>query len=129
MTETTTKTRIERAQELGVEFELRMEPETMEVRGNVMASGDDDFDRVVEDEILDRLDNGDEWAWCIVAVEARYAGLVGRDSLGGCSYKDEDNFCQPGGYYQDMQECALDDLLAEAEAAHHAWGHLSNLDD
>ncbi|GAG86978.1 unnamed protein product, partial [marine sediment metagenome] len=85
-----------------VAFVLTIEPEDIPVRGNAMASGDEEVDRRVEDGIIERLDQGDLWAWCSVKVTATLlddTDLEGADYLGGCSYRDEEDFCQDGGYY------------------------------
>ena len=93
-----------------VEFEVCPEPEDVPVRGNAMASGDDELDKEVEDDIIERLDNGDIWAWCHVVVKTRWNGYEGSASLGGCCYRDEKEFCQPGGYYDDLCKEAIHDL-------------------
>ena len=96
--------------ESDVTFHVIAEQDHIPVRGNALASGDDAEDRRCEDEILKRLNDGDVWAWAVVEVEARYHGLVGRDVLGGCSYRDEADFREPGGYFDDMKSEALADL-------------------
>lgn len=100
-----------------VTYQLSIEPEDIPVRGNAIASGDDAYDKKVEDEIIRRVDNGDDWAWCTVEVDAIFfpkggqaARITGRTSLGGCSYKDEEDFKQEGGYYPQMQDDALREL-------------------
>jgi hypothetical protein len=92
-----------------VEYTLTLEPEYMEVRGNAMASGDDAEDRKVEDAILRELE-WNPWAWCCMKVTASWRRIEGVDYLGGCSYKDEKEFKQPGGYWDDMKAQALEDL-------------------
>ena len=106
--------------EKDVTFTLRVEYETLPVRGNVMASEDSAFDKECEDEILKRLDSGDVWAWAWVEVTATYTLPDGEEfhgcaSLGGCSCENEKDFCQPGGYYDDMKHEALDDLQRTIE--------------
>lgn len=73
-----------------VTFTVELEPEDTPVRGNAMASGDDDADREVEDEIIERLDRGDISAWCCLKVTATWTApdgttLDGVDYLGCCS--------------------------------------------
>lgn len=101
-------------------YTIRIHPEDMPVRGNAIASGDDDFDKKVEDELIERLDNGDLWAWCCVEVVAEYGGFTGSAYLGGCSYKDEQDFAA-GGYNEDMKdearEALEDELRKAAEVA------------
>lgn len=69
-----------------VEFEVTIESEDIPVRGNALASGDKQVDKDCEDEILDRLANGDESAWCCLLVKATWEGYTGCDSLGACSF-------------------------------------------
>lgn len=86
------------------------------VRGNAIASGDDKFDRKVEDEILERLDNGDVWAWAQVEVQATLPdGRTGSAYLGCSSYEDEADF-KRGGYYDQM----IDEAVESAEAQYPA---------
>jgi hypothetical protein len=86
------------------------------VKGNALASGDDDLDKKVEDEILRRRRNGDIWAWCCVTVRASWHGFVGTDFLGGCSYESETDF-KNGDYYPEMVVQAKADLKKKVEAA------------
>lgn len=94
-----------------VNFTLTIEPEDIPVRGNAMASGNDATDKKYEDEIIERLNNGDLWAWCSVCVTAERKGVEGVDYLGGCCYKDEKDFKEGDSYYKDMQRQAYDDLV------------------
>jgi len=96
---------------------LYVEQDHIPVRRNALASGDDAEDKAYEDAILERLDAGDVWAWAQVEVRASYADVDGADYLGACSYEDEDDFRQPGGYFDDMRERALDQLALELETA------------
>ena len=103
-----------------IKIVLDVEGEDIPVRGNAMVSGDDGLDRQVEDEILQRVEQGDEWAWCHVKVTI-YASCVrmvecgmaitvdtwANDNLGCCSYMDEDEF-KAGGYYEDMVKTCID---------------------
>jgi hypothetical protein len=99
-----------------VEFTIDVLPEDAPVRGNAMASGDDDFDRQTEDRIISDLCSGNEWAWCTIKVTAHYAGLEGCDYLGCCSYRNEDEFCQPDGYYPSMKDEAMRDLQEQIDS-------------
>ena len=99
-----------------VRFTITVEYEQTSVRGNALASGDDEADRECEDAIIKRLDQGDVWAWCTVFVTATWNEHEGRTDLGCCSYDDEADF-KAGGYYDDMCSEALDQLNAELENA------------
>lgn len=88
-------------------------PEDIPVRGNACASGDADIDRQVENEMLERLENGDTWAWCCVRVTATHPnapGLEAVEFLGCCCYHDVDDFKKHSGYYEDMANAARTDL-------------------
>lgn len=100
-----------------VEYSIIAEQDDIQVRGNALASGDDELDTKTENEILERLENGDIWAWAHVVVKAKWEGHEGEDSLGGCSYKSEEDFVQAGDYYNDMKDVALDDLKTNVENA------------
>jgi hypothetical protein len=69
-----------------VEFTIRVEAEDVDPRDNFMCTDDTDQDRADENEIIERLNRGDESAWCCVVVEADWNGIKGYDSLGCCSY-------------------------------------------
>lgn len=97
-----------------VVFEIQVQPEEMPVRGNAMASGDPAFDKEVEDKIIKDVADGDEWAWCSVTVKAKWAIFEGTDTLGCCSYVDEESF-KTGGYYEDMKSNALAELNNELQ--------------
>lgn len=96
---------------MNVEYRIEVEQDDLDLRGNVMASGDDALDREAEAEVSRRLNQGDVWAWAMVTVIASCEGFEGRACLGGCSYEDEAAFRQ-GGYYEDMCAEAYDALKA-----------------
>jgi hypothetical protein len=101
-----------------IEYNIECLPEYVDVRGNAMCSGDDDYDRQVEDSIIEDFNNGNEWAWCTVRVTASIPGLdyvEGDDYLGCCSYKNERDFVENSCYYEDMKEAAKDQLLIHLE--------------
>ncbi len=104
-----------------VRYSLTVEQEDIEVRGNALASGDDEADKAAEDEILERLDRGDVWAWAFVQVIATLdvegQTFTGRASLGCCNYRDEADFTAPDGYYPQMCEEATDELRSNVASA------------
>jgi hypothetical protein len=94
------------------EYDITLEaiPETVRVRGNAMASGDDEFDRQIEDEIVSRLESGDIWAWFTAKVTVRDSyGREASDYLGCCCYEDARDF-KRGGYYLDMIKACVDEI-------------------
>lgn len=98
-----------------VEFEIELLEEDVPVRGN-FASDEPEEDRKMEDEILRRLEAGDQWAWCCVKVVARWNGFEAFDILGCCSYESEKDF-KRDGYWEDMKAEALRELNEEVRAA------------
>lgn len=100
-----------------VTIEIACLPEDIPVRGNCIVSGDDEYDCEVENTIIDRLNDGDQWAWCIVKVTVRLVddfAISESVYLGGCSYDDEDDFLL-GGYYEDMVSEAKENLKNRLE--------------
>jgi hypothetical protein len=53
---------------------------------------------------------GNDWAWCVITIEARYGEFVGRASLGCCSYRNLNDFLMCD-YYKDMKTEAADALV------------------
>lgn len=94
-----------------VEYRIECLPEHVEIRGNVLASGDAEEDKRAEDAVIKQLNSGNEWAWCCVKVTAYIEGLPieGTDYLGCCSYRSQHDFEQDG-YFEDMKNRALEDL-------------------
>jgi len=87
-------------------------PEEIPIRGNLIASGNDEIDRKEEDRVTALLEHI-AWAWCIVRVSAEFHGLKAEDYLGGCSYDSEDEF-RACGYYDDMVETCRKEIEAQA---------------
>ena len=94
----------------GIEITLTCEEEYERVRGNAMASGDDAVDKECEDSIIADLESGNPWAWCCAHVIVTWYGFKGEDYLGMCSYKSEEDFREPGGYFDDMVQTAIDQI-------------------
>jgi hypothetical protein len=96
------------------------EPEDLSIRGNYIVSGDADYDRKCEDDIISQLDSGNEWAWCRIRVDVtpkslNYVDIITGYSLwGGCSYENREEFIK-SDTYNEMVMQALDDLNFKAE--------------
>ena len=73
----------------GVQYTVSLEEEDLEVRGNIIDSGDAEYDRKLEDETIERLSRGELEAWCCVKVVAEWRGFTGVSYLGGCSLSEE----------------------------------------
>lgn len=101
------------------DVEVEAEQETLELRGNVLASGDDEEDRKAEQAVADALDRGNVWAWASVRVVASFDGFEGDDFLGACSYDSEADFRTPGGYFDDMRAQAVDALAERLKSSGH----------
>lgn len=98
-----------------IKWRVEVQDEHEPVRGNALASGDDDTDRQCEDEIIARLERGDIWAWCCARVVGEWEDIEADGYLGCCSYVDEVDFRAPGGYFDDMQSEIRDEIQARAE--------------
>lgn len=109
-----------------VAFRIECLPEDVPVEGNALASGDDEADREQEAWILEQLDNGNDWAWCTVRVVASWHDWEGDSYLSCCSYRSEADFCQEGGYLDDMKSEALAALNASVQASAEALHELSD---
>lgn len=101
-----------------VTYTLSVTQDDIPVRGNAIDSGNAATDKDIEDEILERLDRGDVWAWALVKVTAECEGFdgFGFSYLGGCSYKDEKEF-REDSYFEDLKTSALDDLISNMKAS------------
>lgn len=99
-----------------VEFTIEAKEDYSPIRGNLIDSGDSDYDTQIENEIVDRLNSGDIWAWCSIKVTAYWNGLDSVGYLGGCSYESESDFIKNSGYYDAMCEAALADLNKQVES-------------
>ena len=102
---------------------LEIRESDVPIRGNAMVSGNSKYDRKVENEIIERLDNGDIYAWfdakVTVEIEVNGVKFEGYDILGACSYTGLKQFLESGGYYDDMVQTALDNALSELREAFH----------
>jgi len=109
---------VKRAEAKGViRYRVTIGPEYDGPEG-FFATGDDAEDAEICAQIR-RDAEWNDWAWCSVKVTCTIPGYdaEGNDYLGGCSYKSKEDFCQPGGYYEDMcasaREALLDALVDE----------------
>lgn len=93
-----------------IKIHLNIHYSDIPIRGNAIASGNSEFDKQVENELIDKLTSGDLLAWCNVEIIGEYKGLVSDpEYLGACSYASEKDF-KEGGYYDYMVNTVLDDL-------------------
>lgn len=96
-------------------FEFEALPEDMSPRGH-FASGNDEDDKAMEDQIINEYNSGNPYAWFVAKVTCKLGDFEGVDYLGGCSYKSEADF-KNDGYYEDMKEEAFQDLLRKLQHA------------
>ena len=62
-------------------------------------------------EIQQDLERGNEFAWCMVEVRVtRPDHSTASDFIGGCSYKDAEDFKQNSGYFKEMVSNCLEQL-------------------
>jgi hypothetical protein len=109
------------------EFQCTSEPEFefIGVRGNYMRTEDPEADRKAENEIIDRLERGDDSAWCRLTVTATWNGFTGFAGLGPCSFEDPDDPAIEAEY-EDLRAAALDDLNANIVALEHCSRQSTN---
>lgn len=112
--------------ESDVIFNVLAEPCDIPIRGNALASGDNETDRAHEDAIMAELQDGNVWAWTTVRVtaivpdirEGDYDDIVGETFLGGCNYANAEEFMQ-SDYFAEMKAEALRDLNEQLAAILH----------
>lgn len=110
-----------------VTFAISLAPEDDGPEG-YFASGDDEQDAETCADIREQVEQGNDWAWCLVCVRATFGEFAGVAYLSACSYASEEDFKQ-GGYYEQMQEEALEDMTNNMDAARDTiteWGGLAN---
>jgi hypothetical protein len=104
-------------------IEIHVEAEEEDIPVGI-DSGDEVYDKTVEDRILRRLHNGDEWAWCCAKVSARIVGTDIKEStyLGCSSYRNAQDFVKNSGYYPEMKNECLEAVLEQVR-------HLGSIQD
>jgi len=86
------------------------EPEYIPIEGNCMDSGDKDYDKKCEQEIINDLVYN-EYAWFCAKVVVSFSGIESEaEYLRCCSYKDKNDFINNSGYYDDMVSTAHSNL-------------------
>lgn len=99
-----------------VTYDLDMQPET-----DISFRQEFQDDPQTVEWIEDQLEEGNDWAWCMVDVSAKWQNPLtdkeyeGHAYLGGCSYESEESFKHPQGYYPQMKDEAYDDLIKQIE--------------
>lgn len=108
-----------------IKIEVLIEEEETSVEGS-FDTGDPAADRVQEAEILQALQNGNQWAWCtvqVVATHRSFPEFSGTDFLGCCNYESEEDF-RNSDYFQDMKKEAIAQLTNRLEDATQALKQL-----
>ena len=95
-----------------VEFDLFCEEEDLRP---------DYDDEEAQQWVRNQLRRGNQWAWFSAHVVASWTATSGVDYtgeayLGGCSYRNREDFMQDG-YYEDLKERAYDDRVEELTKA------------
>lgn len=98
-----------------ITWKIELTPEHLPVWGNAIASGDDELDSKYESGILNRLNSGDTWAWCMVRVSGEWNGIERDDYLGCCTYENEQDFRENSGYFAAIQAEIRGQIQASAE--------------
>lgn len=92
-----------------VAFSIQVEESDTPIRGNASAI-DEVTDREAEEWVLNHLRQGNVWAWADVRVVARWCGFQGDDSL-CCVMETSERSFMDSGYYDDMKDAALAELI------------------
>lgn len=95
-----------------ISFGIIAHDEHLPIIGNAISSGDIEFDKKVENKIIEEVQKGNEWAWCNVEVYGDYNGIFASAHLGCCSYENKEEFIN-GGYYDSMREDILKDIQSK----------------
>jgi len=61
--------------------------------------------------ILEDLNNGNNWAWCCARISINFFGEVFSEYLSECSFKDSQDFITNSGYYEDMLDSLVDQVI------------------
>jgi len=94
---------------------IKAEQDDCPVRGNA-SDIDPKTDAEIENEILGRLESGDEWAWASVTVKVTLeSGETGVAYLGCCSYTNERDFIENSMYFDGMVREALEDAFDQVD--------------
>lgn len=95
----------------------RVGQEDMPVKG-AFASGDDAADADMEQEIIERVNRGDPFAWCWAKVTATCGPFEGFECVGGISCKNRKELKEL--FLKDMKQQAIHHLKQVMEDAHSA---------
>lgn len=111
-----------------VTFEVTTEADDVHDVAGSFATGDDALDRAQEREIIERLEAGDDSAWCGVIVTATWTDedgneYTGSDSLWACVLTD-DYTAETVAEHYDMRGEALADLNRNIAARVKAYSRL-----
>ncbi len=98
-------------------FETFCEPDDPSLVDGSFGSDDEEADRALRREILERFEAGHVEAWCTIIVVCRWVGpdgtvYEGRDSVGGCSFLADagESYLEDYVEHSGMREEALADL-------------------
>ncbi len=96
-----------------VTFKIETEPEHTPIQEALSFNQTGaDHSRYIKKVLKD--DGFNPWLWCSVKVTAQFKNLSGTAYLGQCAYKNEADFIK-GGYYEQMQDEAFNELKTQVE--------------
>lgn len=90
---------------------LRCEEEECDLRKHLSSEEPDyaDRDEALCLEIEKRVQDGDQWAWCVAIVSVSWGPFKEEATLGCCSYESEEDF-RKDGYFDDMVKESVEQL-------------------
>ena len=107
-------------------FTIKVEQENTPVRGNYMVSGNDAYDKEVEDKILADLESN-VWVWCSLGMKASWNDISSEvNYLGCCSYESYEDF-KKYDEYEDMKQNAYSSLCREIDRLRNVISELGEL--
>ena len=113
-----------------IQYKVSIEEEYISVRGNYMCTDDPEQDKKDEDEIISRVNNGDEKAWFCLKVTATLEGFSHSVYLGCCSLAEDDDiekFALEEGFYDEAKVGLHEELKSTLERVNKALESMSTL--
>lgn len=110
------------------EVEVVLETEADDLEMARFDSGEPEYDEEDRRQIIERIEQGDQWAWFRATVTVKWGMFEATDSLGGCNYASEEDF-RNDDYFANMVSEALDRLNEKIEEAARAISFLFRSED
>lgn len=110
------------------EVEITLETEADDLDMARFDSGEPEHDEEDRRRIIERVEQGDQWAWFRATVTVKWGMFEGSDSLCGCNYASEEDF-RGDDYFDSLVTEALARLNEKVEEAARAISFLFRAED